>query len=154
MDASTRKQLIAKYKDGYRAVTEALAGAGETQLSKKPAPGKWSARDVVHHLADSEMMAAMRLRLLIAEDKPAIKGYDQDQFSQTLYYDRPIEASLQAFRFARETTSQILERLTEAQWQRTGTHSESGPYSVTKWLELYAKHGHQHADQIKRALAQ
>ena len=46
---------------------------------------------------------------------------------------------------------QILQRLSEEQWQRTGTHTEDGPYGVEAWLETYAAHGHDHADQIRSA---
>jgi hypothetical protein len=151
MDNAERKKLISQYKDGYRVVSEALVGATAAELDAHPAPGKWSARDVVHHLADSEMMAAMRVRLLLAQDRPTIHAYEQDDFARELHYDRPVEPSLQAFKYARETTGQLLDRLTEAQWKRTGTHTESGPYSVEKWLQLYAVHAHNHADQIKRA---
>jgi len=79
-----RKTLITQYNDGYRVVAEALAGATDEQLDARPAPGKWTAREVVHHLADSEMTAASRLRLLVATDRPQILGYDQDQFAQRL----------------------------------------------------------------------
>jgi hypothetical protein len=99
------------------------------------------------------MTTAIRLRRLIAEDRPLIQGYDQDEFARRLYYDRAIHASLEAFRFARETTAHILERMTEAQWAREGTHSENGRYSVERWLEIYAQHAHNHADQIRRARA-
>jgi len=151
VDTDTRRRLIEKYKDGYRAVSDALREISESELDARPAPGKWSARDIVHHLADSEMTSALRLRRLIAEDCPAIQGYDQDQFSRRLYYDRPIQASLDAFRGARHTTAEILERMTEAEWAREGTHSESGRYTVDRWLEIYAEHAHTHADQIRRA---
>ena len=67
------------------------------------------------------------------------------------HYDRPHETSLEAFRYARECTAQILERLTEDQWLREGTHSESGPYSVHKWLKIYSEHAHSHARQIVEA---
>jgi hypothetical protein len=153
MDAQTRRALIERYKDGYRAVTEALRDTSERELDARPAPGKWSAREIVHHLADSEMTSAIRLRRLIAEDRPLIQGYDQDEFARRLYYDRPIHASLEALRSARETTAQILERMTEGQWGREGTHSESGRYTVERWLEIYAQHAHNHADQIRRARA-
>ena len=63
-----RRQLIARYKDGYREVAAALEGATDRELDARPAPGKWSAREIVHHLADSEMTSAIRLRLLVAED--------------------------------------------------------------------------------------
>lgn len=151
MDAQTRRALIERYKDGYRAVTEALQGISERELDARPAPGKWSAREIVHHLADSEMTSAIRLRRLIAENRPLVQGYDQEEFARRLYYDRPIHASLEALRSARETTAQILERMTEAEWAREGTHSESGRYTVLRWLEIYAQHAHNHADQIRRA---
>ena len=74
MDPSTRKKLIDQYNDGYRVVSEALAGATDEELDAHPAPGKWSAREIVHHLADSEMTSAIRLRLLLAVDNPKIEG--------------------------------------------------------------------------------
>ncbi len=153
MESQARRRLIEKYKDGYRAVSEALQDVTERELDARPAPGKWTAREIVHHLADSEMTSAIRLRRLIAEDRPVIQGYDQEEFARRLYYDRPIQASLDAFRLARETTAQILERMTEAEWAREGTHSESGRYTVQRWLEIYADHAHNHADQIRRARA-
>jgi hypothetical protein len=144
-----RKALIAQYNDGYRAVAEALAGATDEQLDARPAPGKWTAREVVHHLADSELTAAMRLRLLVATDHPQILGYDQDQFARTLFYDRPIAASLDAFKSARRATAEILERMTDADWARAaGTHTEHGPYTADRWLQIYAAHAHGHAEQI------
>jgi hypothetical protein len=151
MDNESRRTLIARYKDGYRAVADALAGASEGQLDARPAPGKWSAREIVHHLADSEMTSAIRLRLLLAADGPEIRGYDQDAFSRRLYYDRPTEASMEAFKAARRTTAEILDRLTDAEWQREGTHSEHGRYTVERWLEIYSAHAHSHAEQIRVA---
>jgi hypothetical protein len=152
MDAQTRRKLIDRYKDGYRVIAEALSGASDAELDTHPAPGKWSAREIAHHLADSEMTSAIRLRLLIATDHPKIVGYDQDEFARRLYYDRPIEASIEAFKAARRTTAEILERMTEAEWSRGGTHSEhGGEYTVERWLEIYAVHAHDHAEQIRVA---
>ena len=152
MDPTTRKKLIDQYNDGYRVVSEALAGATDEELDAHPAPGKWSAREIVHHLADSEMTSAIRLRLLLAVDNPKIQGYDQEEFARRLYYDRPIEASIEAFKSARRTTGEILARMTDAEWSRQGTHSEHhGSYSVERWLEIYAAHAHDHATQIRVA---
>jgi hypothetical protein len=148
MDTEARKKAIAEYADGYRVVAEALAGASDDELDAHPTPGKWSAREIAHHLADSEMTAAVRLRLLVATDSPAIAGYDQEAFARQLYYDRPIEASIEAFKSARRTTVEILERLTPDQWARAGTHSEHGRYTVERWLEIYSIHAHKHAEQI------
>jgi len=146
-----RKKLIDQYKDGYRIVAEALVGATDEELDAHPAPGKWSAREIVHHLADSEMTAAIRLRLLIAVDRPQVVGYDQDDFARRLHYDRPIEASLDAFKAARRSTAELLDRMSDAEWAREGTHSEHGRYTVERWLDIYAKHAHNHAEQIRLA---
>jgi hypothetical protein len=148
MDKETRQKLIAQYKDGYRVVAEAMTGATDAELDAHPAPGKWSAREIVHHLADSEMTSAIRLRLLLAQDRPEIRGYDQEEFARRLYYDRPTEASIDAFKAARRTTAEILDRMGEAEWQREGTHPEHGRYTVERWLEIYAAHAHNHAAQI------
>ncbi|PYU95324.1 MAG: hypothetical protein DMG08_05290 [Acidobacteria bacterium] len=153
MDANERRELVNKYKEGYQAVADALHGITEQQLDARPAPGKWSPREIVHHLADSEMTAAIRLRRLIAEDRPAIVGYDQEEYARRLYYDRPIEPSLAAFHAARLSTGALLDRLTEQEWAREGTHTEVGRYTVEGWLKIYAGHAHGHAEQIRRARA-
>ncbi|MBI2222843.1 MAG: DinB family protein [Acidobacteria bacterium] len=153
MDDRTRKSLIDRYKDGYRAVAEALAGIDPSALDRHPAPGKWSPREIVHHLADSEMASAIRLRMLLAEERPQIHGYDQEEYARKLHYDRPYEKSLEAFRYARETTAEILERMGAEEWAREGTHSEHGRYTVERWLQIYAEHAHKHAEQIRRARA-
>src|SRR6267154_2070837 len=151
MDSETRKKLIDQYKDGYRAVADALAGATDAELDSHPAPGKWSAREIVHHLADSEMTSAIRVRLLLASDRPHITSYDENEFSRRLHYDRPIDASLDAFKAARRTTADILDRASESDWTREGTHTEVGRYTMDTWLEIYAAHAHNHAGQIRRA---
>jgi hypothetical protein len=153
VNPTERADAIAQYEDGYRAVVEALAGATDEDLDAREAPGEWSPREVVHHLADSEMTSAVRLRRLIAENEPLLVGYDQEEFARRLYYNRPIEASLAAFKAARESTAQILHLMTEEEWQRWGTHSEFGPQSVEVWLDYYRTHAHDHADQIRRARA-
>jgi hypothetical protein len=149
MDDQERKKLVEQYKDGYTAVAEALLKITPDELDARPNPGKWTVREIVHHLADSEMIAAVRLRLLLAEERPQIKGYDQDEFARRLYYDRPHELSLELFRLARASTAPILDRLTAAEWVREGTHSEAGPFGVETWLRVYAPHAHKHAQQIR-----
>ncbi len=153
MTTSDRQALIARYKDGHRVVLEALAGASEAELDRRPAPGKWTAREIVHHLADSEMTSAVRLRRLIAEDNPLIVGYDQEQFARTLRYDRPIAASLDAFRAAR-----LVDRRNPRSPERGGLapHRDAQRGRALlgrRWLEIYAAHAHNHADQIRRARA-
>jgi len=150
VNAAERIALIARYKGGHRAVVDAFRGITEEELDRS-ASDEWTPRQIAHHLADSEMMSAIRIRRLLTEDAPVIHGYDEVGFTKILTSDRPIGPSLEAMRYARESTAQLLDRLTEADWQRSGTHSESGPYSVEKWLTIYAAHGHDHAAQVKRS---
>jgi DinB superfamily len=150
MTADERRELIAKYASGYDEVIEALEGFPKSQLTAHPSPGNWSACEIVQHLADSEMISAIRLRRLLVEDKPIIEGYDQDLFAKRLHYnDREMAPALAAFRAARSTTLQLLEGMTEADWQREGMHTESGKYTAEDWLKIYAAHAHGHADQIR-----
>ncbi|MDP9364230.1 MAG: DinB family protein [Chloroflexota bacterium] len=151
MDTVERERLVARYKEGYRVVTDALVGITDVQLDARKAPGEWSPRQVIHHLADSETTSAVRLRRLLAEEHPVIQGYDQDEFARVLRYDRPIDAALALFGAVRASTAELLDRMTDADWARQGTHSESGPYGVEDWLRIYAGHAHDHANQIRRA---
>ena len=153
MDEMERRALVERYKDGYRVVVAALHGIGDGELDARPSERGWSPREIVHHLADSEMTSAIRLRRLLAEDRPSINGYDEEEFARRLFYDRPIEASLEMLRAARRTTAEILDRIDEQAWAREGTHSEMGRYGVETWLEIYAAHAHEHAAQITRVRA-
>src|SRR5918998_99658 len=150
MDETTRRGLIERYKNGHRVVTEALAGITEVELDARSGPDEWTAREIVHHLADSELTSALRLRKLLAEDSPRIEPYDEAAYARRLPYDRPIEPSLEALRGARSSTASILERLPESAWSRSGHHPEHERYTVEDWLEIYAAHAFDHAEQIRR----
>jgi hypothetical protein len=151
MNAEKRAELIARYKAGIGEVDAALAGASEAELDVVPVDGEWSARMVVHHLADSEANSYVRVRTLLAEDEAFLQGYDEGQFARRLHYDRPIEPSLAVFRAVRASTAELLDQLGDDDWHHVGTHSESGRYSMDEWLEIYAAHAFDHADQIRRA---
>jgi hypothetical protein len=153
MDQERRQALIARYREGPSVVEAALAGATDAELDARPADGGWTARETAHHIADSEITSAVRLRRLIAEENPAIVGYDGDEFARRLYYgDRPVGTALAAIGAARASTAEILDHLTEAEWDRKGSHDEHPSYGVLEWLEIYAAHCHDHADQIRAAL--
>lgn len=151
MTNDERRELIARYEAGYEEVVRSLEGFPAEQQTERPLPGKWSAREIVHHLADSEMTSAIRLRKLLAEESPLIQGYDQDAYAERLRYnERDTAPALEAFRLARATTAQLLAVMTDEDWSRAGHHTESGPYSAEDWLRIYAAHAHGHAAQIRR----
>jgi hypothetical protein len=142
MQTDERRNLIEMYRDGYTAVAEVLQGITADELDARPGPGRWTAREIVHHLADSEMTAAIRLRRLLAEDRPAIQGYDQEEFARRLCYDRPHEASLELFRACARRDGRDPRPPHGGAVAREGTHSEVGAYSVEAWLEIYSQHAH------------
>jgi hypothetical protein len=151
MDTNEREHLIRQYRDGHRAVMEAFQGITDQELDHSAVEGEWTPRQIAHHLADSEMMSAIRIRRMLTEETPVIFGYDEKAFAEKLTSDRPIEPSLEAMRWARETCSQLLDRMTGDDWQIVGTHTESGRYTTEDWLRIYAGHAHDHAQQIKRS---
>jgi len=98
--------------------------------------------EIAHH-QHAERLALTRKDHLIAEARAGHQDASRTimallavrAFARRLRYDRPIEPSLAAFRGARASTAALLDRMTEEDWSRQGTHSESGPYSVMDWLE-------------------
>jgi len=151
MTVEQRNALIAQYKAGYAEVIAALEGFPAGQLTAHPIAGKWSAAQIAHHLGDSEMQSAIRIRKLLAEPRPIVQAYDQEAWAAALAYeDRPIEPALAAFKAARETTAQLLDRMTDDDWRRHGWHSEAGVFHAEMWLQWYSKHAHDHATQIRR----
>lgn len=149
--ANGRLARLERFAAGFAAVADALDGADDDDLDRRGPSGEWSAREIVHHLADSESMAYIRLRRLIAEDEPLIAGYDEPEWARRLHYERPIETSIEVLHAVRDASQQLLMALTPDEWERRGTHSESGEYSVDDWLGIYSEHSHEHADQIRRA---
>lgn len=151
MTPEQRRTLIETYRAGYAEVVAALDGFPLDQLTAHPIAGKWSAAQIVHHLADSEGQSATRIRKLLVEAHPVIQGYDQDEWANKLHYEqRPIGPALELFRYAREATCQLLELMSEEDWRKHGWHSEAGSYHAERWLEIYAAHAHGHAGQIRR----
>ncbi|MCA1615908.1 MAG: DinB family protein [Acidobacteria bacterium] len=147
-----RRRLIEQYESGYAAVERSLAEFPTERLTARPLAGKWSVCEIVQHLADSEMRAAIRLRQLLTEENAQIQGYDQDAYAARLRYnERPdIRPALDALRGARQTTAQLLSLMTDEDWARSGRHPEHSSYTAEDWLRIYAAHAHGHAAQIDR----
>ena len=114
--------------------------------------GAWTARQVIHHVADSEAQSYARLRRLIAEPGTQIQGYDEGGWgeNETLGYKYlPIEPSLEVFKAVRASSLEIIKRLSEPQLKNSGIHTESGEYTIKTWLETYINHPLEHAQQIR-----
>lgn len=151
MQKTERDALVARYSEGPQLLADAVAAVPPAALDTSAVADEWTPRQIVHHVADSETMSYIRLRRLLAEDRPVIAGYDEAEFARKLHYERPIAASLAVVRAVRASSAELLASLTEEEWAREGTHSESGRYTMEDWLRIYVAHCHDHAEQIRRA---
>ena len=152
--AATRASLIRRYAEGPTLLREALTRVPKEALQWRPAAGKWSAHEVVCHCADSETMAAMRIRQLVGIDRPTILGYDQDRFARDFdYHALSLELAMGQVVQVRAWTADLIRRLSESAWAREGVHTESGRYTAEKWLAIYADHLEAHARQIDKNVA-
>ena len=115
----------------------------------------WSARQVIHHMADSEAQSYARLRRLVAEPEGSIiQGYDESAWAQCEalgYASAPVENAIAVYAAVRASSLDLLKRLSESDLEKSGVHSESGKYTIDKWLTIYSKHPHDHGDQLVRA---
>ena len=147
--------LRARYVEGTGHIVGLVAGLGPDDLDRH-APGSWSARQVVHHLADSEAQSYARLRRLLAEPEGSvIQGYDESAWAEAPvlgYATLPIEPSLAVFVAVRTASAVLLGRITDADLERWGMHTEGGRYTLGRWLELYSGHPFEHGDQLERAV--
>ncbi len=122
-----------------------------TQMRTPEAPGKWAIRDVLQHLADSELVWANRVRFVLAQDRPPLTGYDQDQWADRLQYgESEPRVALEEFRVLRRANLRLLERATPVDLQRVGVHAERGEESLEHMVRLYAGHDLLHLRQIAR----
>ena len=129
----------------------AIDGVSPQQLRTPEAPGKWSIAAVVQHLADSDVVWAWRLRMVLSHDRPAITGYDQDLWAERLRYaDADPEQALREFSALRSGNLRLLRRATPAELQRVGVHAERGEESVAHMIKMYGGHDLLHLRQIAR----
>lgn len=146
--------IAANYLAGTRFFDECIAQVNADNIDKCE-PGEWTARQVIHHVADSEAQSYARLRRLLAEPNPVIQGYDEAAWAECEalgYQELPIENSVAVFRAVRAASLDLIQRLTPSQLSLVGVHTESGPYDVAKWIATYSNHPREHGEQLLRAL--
>jgi hypothetical protein len=153
MSTAERDALIRRYAEGPARLRAAYERVPAEARQWRPAPGKWSAHEVVVHCADSETNASLRIRYLAAEKEPLIVGYDQEHWARAFdYHQHPIDAALATVEAVRGNTVPLLRRLPDSAWTREGKHTESGRYTGEDWLNTYAAHVENHARQIDKNL--
>lgn len=148
-------ELLERLRRGAELVAVSITGAAGSELDFVPQPGKWSIRQIVAHLSDSEIAAAMRLRRIIAEENPTLEAYDQDAWATNLDYGRrkPSQA-LETFRRIRAENYELLKELPETAFDRVGLHTERGPLTLKQLTQLIAEHAESHAAQLRARRAE
>jgi uncharacterized damage-inducible protein DinB len=147
-------ESIEKYRQATEEFIVTVSKLSEAELDVAKNQG-WTARQVIHHVADSEAQSYARLRRLIVEPGTQIQGYDEAAWGEnkTLGYEElPIQISLDVFKAVRASSLEILKRLSANQLENAGTHSESGEYSIRTWLNNYINHPKEHSAQIRSGL--
>ena len=130
-----------------------LGQVDDATLRRPERPGKWSVVEVVQHLADSDLVMGFRIRMVLASDRPALQGYDQDRWvSELRYREVPLGTALHQLAGLREGNLALARNLTPAQLERIGRHSERGEESVALMLRLMAGHDLVHRRQMDRIL--
>src|SRR5437879_5462210 len=144
------QELLERFRRGPELLAVVLTGVFGEEEDYIAAPGKWSPRQIVAHLADSELVGAHRMRLVIAEENPTLTAFDQDAWTRNLDYGRrKPKQSLETFRRIRAENYELLKELPAATFERSGTHTENGPVTLHGLLEGYAGHAENHAQQLQ-----
>jgi uncharacterized damage-inducible protein DinB len=145
------REPLSVVRETPSALARAIVGLSLEQLRTPERPGKWSIGQVLQHLADSDLVWGWRLRLILAQDRPPLTGYDQDLWAERLRYDEAVpEESLETFRVLRRGNLQLIERASSEDLHRVGVHAERGEESLAHHLRLYAGHDILHLRQIDR----
>ena len=148
-------ERIAEYEASTKVFLDAIAEMDMTKIDSH-VEGGWTARQVIHHVADSETQGYARLRRLLAEPSGSIiQGYDEAAWAKCPelgYQTLAPEHSLNVFRSVRESSANILHLLNETDLEKHGMHSESGRYSVGDWLDIYTRHPREHTQQLLEAI--
>jgi uncharacterized damage-inducible protein DinB len=145
------REPTAVLRETPTALPRAIEGLSPRQLHLPERPGKWSIAQILQHLADSEIVGAWRMRLILAQDRPQLTGYDQDLWAERLHYEEadPRE-SLETFTALRRANLRLIERAAPADLKRVGVHAERGDESLEHLRRLYAGHDLLHLRQIER----
>jgi hypothetical protein len=151
LDLLGSREPISVLRETPEVAKRAVAGLTPAQLRTPEMPGKWSIAQVLRHLADSDVVWGWRMRLILAQDRPAITGYDQDLWAERLHYnDADVTDSLDTFRVLRRDNLALIERATPEDLKRVGVHSERGEESAGYLMRLFAGHDLMHLAQIER----
>lgn len=149
LSAAERLEKIASIRNLPGVLEASVKGLGDTQLDTPYRAGGWTVRQVVHHVADSHLNAFIRMKLILTEEKPTLKPYDQDKWAKLPDSSMPLGSSLGIIRGLHERWVSLLKSVPESSWNRSALHPEDGEVTLEGLLLTYAAHGQNHVQQIK-----
>jgi uncharacterized damage-inducible protein DinB len=135
------RAMIEQYAKGAGALEEAIRGLSREDFLAAPVANTWSIQQIVLHLMDSDLIASDRMKRIIAEENPALIGFNEALFATKLHYDKldPFVAA-DVFRKNRELTAVILRNLPDAAFKRNGIHNERGKITLAEMVAMYVQH--------------
>ena len=147
--AATRAARIAAIRALPAQARAAVAGLTTAQLDTPYRAGGWTVRQVVHHLADAHLNAFIRMKLVLTEEHPTLKPWDQDTWAALADSSAaPVEESLATLDGVHARMARVLEAAPAAAFARSAFHPENGEMTLERLLEIYSGHGPHHVEQI------
>ena len=148
-----RRELIEKIRQLPERLRETVSGLNDEQLTTHFLAGEWTVAQNVHHLADSHMNSFIRLKLILTEEKPTLKPYNQEAWAMLPdTYRLPVQPTLQILHGLHQRWVTLFETVGEADWSRVGFHPEIGEITIDDILRIYATHCREHVAQINQVL--
>jgi len=145
------KEPLTVQKETAKKLEKLIKPLSKKQLTKRPAPEKWSVAEILAHLADAELVGSWRMRLIFGSNGVPIQAFDQDVWATTFNYaDRDPKASLETFRLLRKNNLDLLQSVPKNLWENYGMHSERGKETIAHIVSMFAGHDLNHLAQIER----
>jgi hypothetical protein len=149
---TTGSSVVAELRASLEALTGAVRRLEHSQLERHgPEAEGWTAPEVLAHLADFELIAAVRVRTVLSLDRPALASYGQEEFTDRFSALETAEEALERFTVNRRATLRVVAALDPADLARVGVHPQRGEESLSRTLEMLARHDRAHLEQLVRA---
>jgi hypothetical protein len=154
MAASDPLRSLEQLKSTGRDLVSLLSGVSDEQLGRRPDEAEWSAREVISHLADAELVQSTRVRLIVAQERPRLTWYDEESWVERFGpLDEDTRETLARWRALRDANVRLFASLAPEEWQRAGIHDTDGLLTVETIAKRMVAHDRTHLDQIRTALS-
>ena len=145
------KKPLAIQKETAKKLQRSIKPLSRKQLMTRPAPGKWSIAEILAHLADTELAASWRLRLILGSNGASVHAFDQDVWAETFNYARhDPKTSFETFRLLRQNNLDLLSSVPKNLWENYGMHQERGKETIAQIVRMFAGHDLNHLGQVEK----